>query len=101
MGRQVIWQYGTSGANGSGDNQLNGPIMAFSLANGNVMIADRGNHRVIEVDRNRQIIWQYGTSGASGSGDNQLSYPWVAFTLANGKMLIANYDDHRVIEVDR
>ena len=101
MSRQIIWQYGTSGANGSGDNQLNHPRTAFPLANGNVLIVDQDNHRVIEVDRDRQIIWQYGTSGASGSGDNRLYYPTSAFQLANGNVLIADRYNHRVIEVDR
>jgi len=101
MGRQVIWQYGTSAADGSGDNQLYYPSAAFPLVNGNVLITDYRNHRVIEVDRDRQIIWQYGTSGANGSGDNQLYYPWAAFLLANGNVLITDQYNHRVIEVDR
>jgi hypothetical protein len=51
MSRQIIWQYGTSGASGSGDNKLYHPSAAFPLVNGNVLIADQHNHRVIEVDR--------------------------------------------------
>ena len=101
MSRQIIWQYGTSGASGSGNNQLNSLRSAFPLANGNVLIADIYNHRVIEVDRDRQVIWQYGTSGASGSGNNQLYHPATAFPLANGNVLIADYSNHRVVEVDR
>jgi outer membrane protein assembly factor BamB len=101
MSRQIIWQYGTTGVSGSGDNQLNHPWDASPLANGNILITDYYNHRVIEVDRDRQIIWQYGTSGASGSGDNQLNHPWSASPLANGNILIADRYNHRVIEVDR
>ena len=101
MGRQVIWQYGTSGASGSGDNQLYSPYSAVELESGNVLIADRSNHRVIEVDRNRQVIWQYGTSGVSGSGDNQLYYPVSAVELTSGNVLITDTYNRRVIEVDR
>jgi len=101
MGRQIIWQYGTSGTTGSGDNQLHYPRDAALLANGNILIADRSNHRVIEVDRDRQVIWQYGTSGASGSGDSQLNYPHDATPLANGNILIVDGHNHRVIKVDR
>jgi hypothetical protein len=92
------------------------------LANGNILITDRynyrvievdrdrqiiwqygttSNHRVIEVDRDRQIIWQYGTSGAHGLGDNQLYHPTSATPLANGNILITDRYNYRVIEVDR
>ena len=101
MGRQIIWQYGTSGVYGSGDNQLNYPADIVELESGNVLIADQTNHRVIEVDRNRQIIWQYGTSGVYGSGDNQLYYPVGAVEMKSGNVLIADVYNHRVIEVDR
>jgi len=101
MGRQIIWQYGTSGGGGLGDNQLNNPTGAVPLPSGNLLIADYGNKRVIEVDRDRQIIWQYGTSGGSGSGDNQLNNPTSAAQLPNGNVLIAEYGNKRVIEVNR
>jgi outer membrane protein assembly factor BamB len=101
MSRQIIWQYGTTGVSGSGDNQLSHPSSASPSANGNILITGRHNHRVIEVDKDRQIIWQYGTSGATGSGDNQLNYPWSASPLANGNILITGRHNHRVIEVDR
>ena len=101
MGRQVIWQYGTSGASGSGDNQLKYPTGAIELKSGNILIADYNNHRVIEVDKDRQVIWQYGTSGVYGSGDNQLYYPFSAVELKSGNILIADRYNHRVIEVDK
>ena len=50
MSRQIIWQYGTTGTLGTGDNQLNYPISAIQLPNSNILIADLYNHRVIEVD---------------------------------------------------
>jgi len=51
VSRQIIWQYGTTGAIGTGDNQLTYPIGAVPLPNGNVLIADYYNHRVIEVNQ--------------------------------------------------
>ena len=101
MPRQIIWQYGTSKAHGSGDNQLYLPVSAVVMPSGNILIADLYNHRVIEVDRNRQIIWQYGTSEALGSGDNQLYLPYSAVVMPSGNILIADRYNHRVIEVDR
>ena len=101
MSRQIVWQYGTSVFGGSGDNQLNNPLSAVELLNGNVLISEYLNNRVIEVARNRQIVWQYGTSGSGGSGDNQLNNPYSAVELLNGNVLIADYLNHRVIEVSR
>ena len=101
MPRQIIWQYGTTAASGTGDNGLNSPVSAVLLLNGNILITDQSNHRVIEVDRNRQIVWQYGTTGVLGTGDNGLSYPNSAVLLLNGNILIADSGNQRVIEVDR
>ena len=101
MSRQIIWQYGTIGTYGSGDNQLFLPFTAVPLTGGNVLISDPNNHRVIEVDRDRQIIWQYGTTGASGSGDNKLNNPHTAVPSPGGNVLIADYFNNRVIEVDK
>ncbi len=45
----VTWDY---------DIGLNLPSDADLLPNGNVLICDRGNNRLIEVNLNRQIVWQ-------------------------------------------
>ncbi|PIX17520.1 hypothetical protein COZ71_02890 [Candidatus Desantisbacteria bacterium CG_4_8_14_3_um_filter_40_12] len=77
-GGTIVWQYGT-GTSGSGVNQLNYPFEAIRLANGNTMIADGNNYRVIEVRTTDypsftagSIVWQQGQIGISGSGWNQL-----------------------------
>ena len=101
MSRQIIWQYGTSGSAGSGDNELKNLYSVVQSQSGNVLIADRGKHRVIEVDRDRQVIWQYGTSGSPGSGDNELSGPVSVVQLKNGNVLIADRGNHRAVEVDQ
>ena len=101
MSRQIVWQYGTTGTYGSGDNQLYKPISARELKNGNIIIADSYNHRVIEVTKSRQIVWQYGTTGTYGSGDNQLYNPFSARELKNGNIIIADFSNHRVIEVTK
>lgn len=51
MSRQIVWQYGTTGTLGTGDNGLNFPFSAIELKNGNILICDRYNHRVLEVTR--------------------------------------------------
>ncbi len=68
--------------------------------NPNIIIADRDNHRVIEVDSNKKILWQYGVIASAGSDKGYLNQPHDARRLNNGNTLIADYYNHRVIEVD-
>jgi hypothetical protein len=97
----IVWHYGQTGVAGSGPNELNNPASAMVLPpNHSVLIADQGNHRVIQVNHKGDIIWQYGT-GYSGSGSNQLDSPACAQRLGNGHYLIADTGNDRVIEVDR
>jgi hypothetical protein len=100
---RIVWQYGTGGppGPGTGENELNTPVFAAALPNGDVLITDQANERVIEVNRNHDIVWQYGETGKTGSGPNQLSNPNSAELLANGRILIADENNNRVIEVDR
>jgi len=95
----IVWQYGTTGVSGSGANELNYPKDADRLANGNTLIADYRNHRVVEVNATGGIVWQYGTTGIPGSGLNELNNPTDAERLSNGNTLISDFSNHRVIEV--
>jgi hypothetical protein len=100
---KIVWQYGTGGppGPGTGENELNTPVFAAALPNGDVLITDQANERVIEVNRAHDIVWQYGETGKTGSGPNQLSNPNSAELLANGRILIADENNNRVIEVNR
>jgi hypothetical protein len=100
---KIVWKYGQAGVSGSGPNQLNTPVQATYLPKpqGDVLITDQANERVIEVNRDHEIVWQYGTTGVVGAGFNQLSNPNSAELLANGNILIADENNNRVIEVNR
>ena len=99
---KIVWQYGQFGITGAGPNQLNTPVQNTYLPNGNVLITDQGNQRVIEVERRHNtIVWQYGTTGVAGAGPNQLNNPNSAELLENGRVLIADENNDRAIEVDR
>lgn len=97
----IVWQYGQAGVTGSGFNQLNTPVQNTYLPNGDILITDQGNQRVIEVTRAKQIVWQQGMTGVAGSLYNQLNNPNSAELLDNGHILIADESNNRVIEVDR
>ena len=54
----IIWQFGT-GQTANTDSTLNSPTDADFLENGNILICDAGNNRLIEVDRSGEIVWSY------------------------------------------
>lgn len=101
---EVTWMFGCTSVNdlgycsyGSGDKLLNKPQFATYIGN-NVLITDKENNRIIEVDRSGDIIWEYG--GTSGFDANELNHPNSAITLENGDILIADGFNHRIIELD-
>lgn len=98
---RIRWQYGKFGVAGSGRNELNTPVQNTFLPNGDVLITDQANERVIEVTLGRKIVWQYGTTGVSGNGANQLANPNSAQLLESGHILIADENNNRAIEVKR
>ncbi|MHA1506640.1 MAG: aryl-sulfate sulfotransferase [Candidatus Asgardarchaeia archaeon] len=68
------------------------------LENGNVLIADGGGNRVIEIDREGNIVWEY-SKGLGGS--MVMVAVHTAHRLPNGNTLIVDTGNDRVIEVDR
>ena len=56
MADEIVWQYGTTGTSGSGPNELYRPQDAERLSNGNTLIVDYNNHRVIELDTDNNIV---------------------------------------------
>jgi hypothetical protein len=53
------WQFGTGQA-GNASNRLNGPTDANALPNGNVLISDAGNKRLIEIDgQTKRIVYTF------------------------------------------
>ena len=67
---QVLWRYSPTGA-----QALNQPSLALPLPNGDVVLNDDKNNRVIVVDpKTDKVVWQYGT-GVAGSAPGQLSNP--------------------------
>lgn len=96
---RIVWSYGEFKVSGSDAGHLNRPHSAQRLANGDTLICDSENQRVIEVDMAKRIVWSYGT-GVAGSGPGQLANPNSSVRLANGDTLISDSDNARVLEVD-
>jgi hypothetical protein len=69
---QILWQYQPTSASGA----LNEPSLAMPLPNGDFLLNDDYNHRVIVVDpHTNQIVWQYGHTGVPGSAPGYLDKP--------------------------
>lgn len=68
---QLLWRYAPTGA-----AALNKPSLALPLPNGDVLVNDDWNHRVIVIDpKSNQIVWQYGVTGVAGSAPGYLDKP--------------------------
>jgi hypothetical protein len=90
--------YGKTGVSGSGMNELNDPNSAILLQNYNLLIADEGNNRVIEVNlATKEIVWSYG----SPTGGSPLNAPAFASRLPNGNTLITDSNNNRILEVSK
>lgn len=69
---QTLWRY----APPSGPGELNHPSLAVALPNGDILLNDDHNHRIIVIDpTTNQIVWQYGHDGVAGSAPGYLDNP--------------------------
>ncbi|MGO8684186.1 MAG: hypothetical protein ACLQUT_06360 [Thermoleophilia bacterium] len=95
----IIWQIDATHPlqGGAGSSTLNDPNQALPLANGNVLITDGGNNRVIEVNQERQVVAEFGPKTVAGYVP--LQAPRGASLLPDGRIIIADQGDQRVIAV--
>ena len=68
---KVYWRYAPTG-----DQTLNKPSMVTALPNGDFLVSDKLNNRLIVVDpRTNAVVWQYGHSQVPGSTPGFLNNP--------------------------
>ncbi|MER3452814.1 MAG: hypothetical protein C4344_03880, partial [Acidimicrobiia bacterium] len=66
-----LWTYRPTGS-----DALDRPSLARPLPNGDILVNDDFNHRVIVVDpRTDRVVWQYGITGHPGRGPGHLRIP--------------------------
>jgi sugar lactone lactonase YvrE len=99
---------GSAGANGPAtEAQLRFPFGVDVAANGDVLIADTFNHRVVTIDRagKLRVVAGTGVSGSSGDGgsatDAQLRLPYTARWGQAGRILVADTGNDRVRVIER
>ena len=69
---RLLWRYSPL----AGDAQLNQPSLALPLPDGDFIMNDDYNHRVVVIDPGTdRIVWQYGHTGQPGSGPGYLDKP--------------------------
>jgi len=95
--RKVIWQYGTYDRAGSGKGQLHTPDDAYPLANGDVMVADIGNCRILLIAPDKTIRRQWGRTGVCvANAPYTYGAPNGATPLPDGGVLITQIRGSRV-----
>ncbi len=98
--KQVTWSYGHPGQPGSDDGYLNTPDDAYMLANGNIIVADIKNCRVIEIAPDKHIVHQYGVTGVCDNAPGYLNKPNGDTPLTNGHTYISNIVSASLVELD-
>ncbi len=99
--KKIIWQYGIPGTHGSGPGYLYHPDDAYKLPNGDVIVADIQNCRVIEISPDKKIVHQYGKTRQCSSRSGFLDAPNGDTPLPNGDILISNILSHSLLELDK
>jgi len=75
---RIVWQYGHYGVVGSASGYLHTPDDAYPLSNGDIMVADIENCRVLEIAPDKSIVHQWGRTGVCKDA------PPVAYARPNG-----------------
>ena len=95
IGDQLDSTFGTSG---SGVNQFRDPTGLAVTASGGLVVADRGNDRIVTMDDASGSNWQ--TLGTSGSGDFEFNRPSGVAVDSLGRIWVADAGNRRIVRVD-
>jgi outer membrane protein assembly factor BamB len=98
--RKIVWQYGRYGVPGGSGGFLHNPDDAYPLANGDIVVADIVNCRVIEIAPDRQVVRTLGQTGVCRDRA-PISYgsPNGDTPLPDGGLLITEITGSRVVRL--
>ncbi|QSO50386.1 hypothetical protein JZ785_15680 [Alicyclobacillus curvatus] len=69
---KIVWEYYKT----SGPGMLSNPSLTFQLPNGDFIVNDDSNDRVVIIDpKTNQIVWQYGHTRVAGTAPGYLNTP--------------------------
>ena len=91
-----LWTVGAAGVNMdlTGNDRLNRPMDVAVAPNGNLYVADAGNHRVQVFNASGGYVTTIGSG--EGQGNNQFSWPNGVFVAPDGALYVADSDNERV-----
>jgi hypothetical protein len=87
---QMITQnrsFGTAGAPGAGSPYFGGKLL----------IADRGNNRLLLLDPADQVVWRF-PSAATGNDPHGFFFPDDAFFVRHGTAIISNQEENETVQ---
>ena len=97
---KIVWQYGHYNRAGSRTGYLHTPDDAYPLANGDIVVADIENCRVMEISPARQVVRQWGRTRSCGPGaPATYGRPNGDTPLPDGGLLITEITGSRVVRL--
>jgi len=97
---RIIWQYGQYGVPGAGRGQINTPDDAYPLANGNILVADIRNCRILEIAPDKSIARTRGmTHVCVDHAGSTYGNPNGDTPLPDGGLLITEITGSRVVRL--
>jgi outer membrane protein assembly factor BamB len=98
--RRVVWQYGAYDEPGSGPGHLHTPDDAYPLANGDIVVADIRNCRILEIAPSKKIVRQWGHAGqCSDHPPTAFDNPNGDTPLPDGGLLITQITESRIVRL--
>ncbi len=91
----IVWECHIIHGENISKHKLSHPVMAFKDLNGNVLILDQGNKRVLEINQECEVIWEYNTENVKS--EYNISNPTRISRLKNKDLLIVG--DNKAIQV--
>lgn len=79
---EIVWEY---------EENIYGIYGVDRLDNGNTLINDQGNGRIIEVDSSKKIVWSFGALSLPGGFD----------VLENGDLLVGVFGENRLFVITK
>lgn len=98
---KAVWQYGKMNVHGTKRNRLYFPDDAYQLPNGNIVVADIRNCRILEISPDKKVVRQAGRTGDCSGHPGTLRSPNGDRPLANGHLLVSEIQGHWLTELDQ
>ncbi|MEP6637887.1 MAG: hypothetical protein ABJC39_00930 [Chloroflexota bacterium] len=100
VSRRVVWQYGHYGKASPKIGYLHTPDDAYPLANGNVIVADIRNCRILEISHAKKVVRHWGRAGSCGHRPpSSFNNPNGDTPLPDGGLLVTEIGGSRVVRL--